>query len=169
MALADRLGMVAVFLGLLAIAIPILWPDKKWVGWLCLGMAGAFLVYWLFLEIKSWDAIYDLYQKAPVKSTLIVFVGAGLLASALWVLLFRSKPAGAFENSANEKPINGAPLIFMKGYGIKPPNIGWVQLACDAIAPYRREYVVVVAERVTNSLLKNLVFEAFSFSVLSFR
>jgi len=53
MEVGNRWGVSGMILGLLAIAIPVLWPDKKWVGWVCLAAALVVMAIWLWLEIRS--------------------------------------------------------------------------------------------------------------------
>jgi hypothetical protein len=36
MSLGDRLGWAGLIMAFLGIALAFLWPDKKWIGWLCL-------------------------------------------------------------------------------------------------------------------------------------
>src|SRR5260370_22773128 len=45
---------VGVVMALGGTAITLLWPDKRWIGWLCLSGAGSLLVIWLAFEIRHW-------------------------------------------------------------------------------------------------------------------
>jgi hypothetical protein len=46
MGLGDHLGFLGVVLALVGIAIAVLWPTRKWIGWTCLGLAAIVLVLW---------------------------------------------------------------------------------------------------------------------------
>lgn len=53
----DRLDVVGFVVGvvmaLVGVGVQILWPDKKWIGWLCLVVAGLVLACWASFEIKE--------------------------------------------------------------------------------------------------------------------
>lgn len=53
MSLGDRLGIVGLIVALVAIAVTYLWPDRKWIGWLSLLLAGSLLLSWAVLETKA--------------------------------------------------------------------------------------------------------------------
>src|SRR5712692_5977577 len=53
MSFDSRVGIAGLFVGLVGIALMYLWPDKKWIGWLFLGVAGILLVGWAVLEVKQ--------------------------------------------------------------------------------------------------------------------
>ena len=48
-----RLGIAGLFMGLVGIAASILWPDEKWIGWICLFVATCLLLYWAAIEIRQ--------------------------------------------------------------------------------------------------------------------
>jgi len=50
MAFADRLGVGALIMSLIGIAITILWPTQRWIGWTALGFSACLGVWWLWLE-----------------------------------------------------------------------------------------------------------------------
>jgi hypothetical protein len=52
-----------------------------------------------------------------------------------------------------ETPKPGAPLIFVKGYGIKQPDIVWANFSCEDLVPYRNDYLIVLVSRVTNRMV----------------
>jgi hypothetical protein len=87
MSLADRLGLAGLVLGLLAIAAPYLWPDRKWIGWLSLSAAIVLTVMWGWLEIRPRASAF--YLTHPVKSTFAVFMLGGILAVGVWLLVMR--------------------------------------------------------------------------------
>jgi len=71
----------------LGIATMYLWPDKRWIGWLCLLFAVALLLYWPWREFGIQAT--NLYQKHPVISTVAAFICGGCIASGLWFLIAR--------------------------------------------------------------------------------
>lgn len=87
MSLGDRLGLVGVILGLIAIAAPYLWPDKKWIGWISLSLAAVLIAMWSWLEFKP--HVISFYRAYPVRSTVLVFVCSGLLGSSFWLWMIR--------------------------------------------------------------------------------
>jgi hypothetical protein len=85
MALADRLGLAALILGLVAIAAPMLWPDKKWIGWVSLGFALLLAVIWASLELGS--SVSRFGRSHVALSSIAVFVVSGVIGAALWLLI----------------------------------------------------------------------------------
>jgi hypothetical protein len=53
MGLGDRLGFVGILLALIGIAITLLWPTKRWIGWVCLVLAGILGLSWAGLEFRD--------------------------------------------------------------------------------------------------------------------
>jgi hypothetical protein len=51
--LGSRLGLAGVALALFSIAAFYLWPDKKWIGWVCLVAAALLLLVWGVEEAKQ--------------------------------------------------------------------------------------------------------------------
>lgn len=91
MALADRVGLGGLILTLASLAIAILWPNKKWVGWASLGLAVVLSAIWLWLEIRTPTA--NFFSSHPVLSTITVFTVGGILASSAWLWAMRSSAA----------------------------------------------------------------------------
>lgn len=54
MQLGDHLGFAGIVVGLVGIALTILWPTKRWVGALCLAAAVMLGVLWGGLAYQSW-------------------------------------------------------------------------------------------------------------------
>jgi hypothetical protein len=52
LSLGDRLGIVGLIMAIFGIAITILWPDKKWVGWTFLAVGILACLGWGWLEFK---------------------------------------------------------------------------------------------------------------------
>lgn len=90
MSFADRLGLVGVILALFAIAAPYLWPDKKWIGWICISSAIALVVLWVWLEIG--DRAFSAHRQHPVKTGIFIFIAGGSIATALWLLVLSTVP-----------------------------------------------------------------------------
>jgi hypothetical protein len=87
--LADRMGIAGLILALAGIAVSILWPDKKWIGWLAFCLAGVLVLWWGWVEVRPWAI--NIYRNYPVKSTLLVFMCGGIVASSLWIWLTRGR------------------------------------------------------------------------------
>jgi hypothetical protein len=85
MSFGDRLGLVGVFLALIALAATYLWPDKKWIGWIALFCAVALLVAWGWLEFGA--ELPRLSFTYPIRTGIAVFIVGGCLALALWALV----------------------------------------------------------------------------------
>jgi hypothetical protein len=51
MSVDGRVGLAGLIVALLGIAAFYLWPDKKWIGWLALSGAAAFILVWAWLEL----------------------------------------------------------------------------------------------------------------------
>ena len=117
MSFADRLGFAGLIMAFFSIAAAILWPDKKWIGWLSLVAAGTLLVWWLFLEIRT--KIPNLYQNYPIRSTLLVFLFGGVFAVSIWLLLIRA-PAPS-SHQAEEKPKPYSPLPVSPNEPVEAP------------------------------------------------
>src|SRR2546430_3092247 len=80
--LGDRLGLAGVVLALAGIAVPILWPEKKWIGWLSLASAMVLIGAWVWMECAPW--ILGFSRNHRLISTLIVFLFCGVVGAALW-------------------------------------------------------------------------------------
>jgi hypothetical protein len=91
--IGERLGVAGLIMALIGIAVPILWPDKKIIGWICLTAALNLLAWWLWIESRS--QIPDFYQRSPLKSTLAVFLIGGVLAASAWLLIMQGKSVAA--------------------------------------------------------------------------
>jgi hypothetical protein len=81
MSFADRLGIAGLFVAIVGIAAPYLWPDAKIIGWIALGLAGALVLAWPVLEIKR--------RMGEAKLSLLMSVGVGgvvgsIAAALIW-------------------------------------------------------------------------------------
>ncbi len=81
MSLGDRLGIVGVVVALFAIAAPYLWPDRKWIGWLSLILAGVLLLGWAVLEIQG--RVRNGYASL-IWSVAAGMVIGGVVAALIW-------------------------------------------------------------------------------------
>jgi len=106
MSLGDRFGLAGLIVGLFAIAAFYLWPDKKWIGWLCLSAALSLGVIWLWRELQP--QIPNFYRNYPVRSTFIVFICGGFLAIVVWLLVMKETLA-PHELPANPATIEAPP------------------------------------------------------------
>jgi hypothetical protein len=85
MLFGDRLGLAGAILTLFALAATILWPDKRWIGWLSLSCAAGLLVLWIRLEVGV--DLPDFRFRHPVLFSVFVFIVSGCLAVSLLRLL----------------------------------------------------------------------------------
>jgi hypothetical protein len=93
MSLGDRLGIVGLIVAFVAIATTYLWPDKKWIGWISLCVAGVLLLAWAVLEIRQKSGATQL----PMLSSLAIGGVVGMtIAALIWY-------------SASPKPTNQLP------------------------------------------------------------
>jgi hypothetical protein len=53
MQLGDHLGFAGLAMALIGIAIAVLWPNKRWIGYLCLVGAVGLLIWWGTLAYKA--------------------------------------------------------------------------------------------------------------------
>ena len=53
MQLGDRLGWASLVMTFIGIGTAILWPAKRWIGWICLVCALALGIVWGYLELKD--------------------------------------------------------------------------------------------------------------------
>jgi len=53
MSLGDRLGFAGLLVAVIGVALVYLWPDKRWIGWLSLGIAAILAAGWATLEIRE--------------------------------------------------------------------------------------------------------------------
>ena len=49
----SRIGMGGLIMAFLGIALPLLFPDKKWIGWICLAAGAVLGLIWITREIPS--------------------------------------------------------------------------------------------------------------------
>ncbi len=76
-----------VILALLGIAFTILWPDRRWIGWTCLGAAIGLALWWVCLEFRG-EAIVTFRETHPIWTAALVFLSSGAAATTLWLLMF---------------------------------------------------------------------------------
>ncbi len=86
--LGARLGIAGVFLALFSIAAFYIWPDKKWIGWVCLVIAVVLLLAWGIAEIRVFLRPRELSLPTP---SLVFVLGAPLgdNASSVWMMVLR--------------------------------------------------------------------------------
>jgi hypothetical protein len=112
---SDRIGTAALIMTFIGLGITILWPDKRWLGWLFLGIGLIGACLWLRVElpvIRSWC------HKNKTATFIGSFVVCGTLGSCLiYALLSRdgapslllANPAGKTEQSTSS-PSSSQPL-----------------------------------------------------------
>jgi hypothetical protein len=63
---SDRLGIAGIILAPLGIAIAILWPMVRWVGWLALIVAIGLCLYWVAIELRQETPSFVFVFGAPL-------------------------------------------------------------------------------------------------------
>ena len=53
MSLGDRLGFAGLLVAVIGVGLVYLWPDKRWIGWVCVGIAALLATSWGTLELKQ--------------------------------------------------------------------------------------------------------------------
>src|SRR5437588_12225149 len=53
MSFGDRVGIAGLAMALIGIAVAILWPDKKWIGYVALGLSVVLVTGWIVFEVKE--------------------------------------------------------------------------------------------------------------------
>lgn len=79
--LGSRLGLLGATLALFSIAAFYMWPDKKWIGWVCLVFAGSLVLVWGVYEVR------EKIENSTASLVVSIFVGCligGLLAGLVW-------------------------------------------------------------------------------------
>lgn len=113
MSLGDRFGLAGVILTLFGIAAAILWPDKRWIGWVSLSCAGLLLIVWLRLEVRA--NLPDFSFRHPVWFFVFVFIVGGCVAITLVRLLLPMKAPPQIGSSVNTttaaKPTERPPTL----------------------------------------------------------
>jgi hypothetical protein len=83
--LGSRLGIVGVVLALFSIAALYLWPDKKWIGWVCLLAAALLLLVWGVEEAKQ-------FMSGGKSLVFSIAVGC-LLGGGIGAIVWKSLPS----------------------------------------------------------------------------
>ena len=87
----SRIGLAGLVVGVIGIAIAILWPDKKWIGWLFLIVGAGILLYWGVIELR--------HSISSTRASLIISIAFGsLLGGVAAYLVWQSA------SSEREKP-----------------------------------------------------------------
>ncbi len=91
--LSDRLGIGGLALTLITLAVPILWPDRKLVGWLFFSSAIALLIAWTILEFREFRSRVTSNKRRSrgmrlSKKAGLVIVGIVLIALAIFFALW---------------------------------------------------------------------------------
>jgi hypothetical protein len=75
--LGTRLGFAGVVLALFSIGAFYIWPDKKWIGGICLFLAAALALAWVVTELRHKS------RGVPVPTPSFVFLFGVPLATTL--------------------------------------------------------------------------------------
>jgi hypothetical protein len=72
-------GLIVAFIGT---AITILWPTKRWIGWMFLAAAAGLAVWWLVQEFKMPLIVFS--EKNRIVSTMLVSLCAAAVFGLIW-------------------------------------------------------------------------------------
>jgi hypothetical protein len=125
MGLGERIGLLGVILALFGIAATILWPDKKWIGWLSLVCAIGVLGAWVWMEWS--EPIVRFGRNYKIASLLIVFILGGLLASASWLMLTWN----SLGKPDQEQSSDSSPKPYEQQAGAKPSSFDPIEISIE--------------------------------------
>jgi hypothetical protein len=103
-----RLGVGALIVAFLSIASFYLWPDEKWIGWLCLLAALTLGAMWLWLETRphrGFMATIGLFTIIGAASGGVV----GAIAGAVWFATHKSPAPATKTDELSQKPTPAPP------------------------------------------------------------
>jgi hypothetical protein len=140
MSLGDRLGSAGLIVALFGIAAMYLWPDKKWIGWLCLVVAALLCVYWLRIELNSTRVFFTATRTWLRAYKLIVIIACGTLGGAIGLAFgvaagrgrWLVQPALPISAPKVGASIPQNDIRFFGGYNVRPPSLGSSKLP-DAV------------------------------------
>jgi hypothetical protein len=102
LSLGDRLGIAGLIMALLGIAAAYIWPDKKWIGWVCLFLAAGLFLFWGVAELKQ--------QVRGATASLVISICIGcIVGGGVAAILWFSSPPREPESAPISKP--AAPSI----------------------------------------------------------
>jgi hypothetical protein len=102
----SRIGLAGLALALFGIAANYLWPDKKWIGWICMVLAAILLLYWGILEISQY---FGTGRVSLVASIVLGCILGGGIATLIWFSATSEKSeAGAIPKVHKEGSNSGA-------------------------------------------------------------
>src|ERR1035438_6338780 len=80
---SGRLGWAGLIMAPFGIAATYIWPDKKWIGWVCLVLAAILLLWWGTAEIRQ-------YFGGGHKSLIVAIIVGCLLGGGMGALLWHA-------------------------------------------------------------------------------
>lgn len=120
MSLGDRLGIAGLIVGVIAIAVPFLWPTKKWIGKLSLAVAGALVVGWGVLEYWAKP------EMQPAQSASTAQASTSTPASAATAdqptVHLAPEPSGSSAGTSGKKTIQSTAV----SHGNQSPSVGTI-------------------------------------------
>ncbi|MGA2716909.1 MAG: hypothetical protein ABSG41_27800 [Bryobacteraceae bacterium] len=75
MSIGDRAGIAGLIMAFIGIALPLLFPDKKWIGWVCFGVGALLGIAWLVFELKN--------ALGGTRASLVLTICGGALIGAI--------------------------------------------------------------------------------------
>lgn len=113
-------------------------------------------------EMALLKGFHEYWKARPYAGYVIVASIGAMLACGFWWLTGRLsvRPETNLGKGLEVPPLltpdkglkPGGPLIDVRAYGAGPEVI-WAKFSCDELIPYRNDHVVVLAARVTNSMV----------------
>ncbi len=80
------MGLAGLIVALFSIAAFYLWPEKRFIGWMCLLAAAILSASWLWAEFPL--IMKEFGRENPIASSLAVGMAVGIIAGASWYLYF---------------------------------------------------------------------------------
>lgn len=139
MSFGDRIGVAGFILSLISTSVTLLWPDKKWIGWLSLFFAAATLLGWGWMEFGA--NIPTLRVRYPILSSIVVFMLGGCVSVSLWMLVV---PRSAQQTDQLPKTRDGLGAVpsTLPAEAVRPAPagfIGFLGQVVDGYAPMMQE------------------------------
>jgi hypothetical protein len=109
MSTSDRFGWAALLMTPIGVAIAILWPTQRWLGWTLLGFAGLLAAIWIVKELRlkfGNNAIF------PTLELLVCFCA---ILFIIWASAYPTSARGEFA----QQPSHDPPFVAPKGPGIR--------------------------------------------------
>ena len=136
-------------MALVGIAITILWPDKRWIGWVCFGLASILVIGWLSFELKRW--LGDTWASLGLAITIGAIIG-GAVSVAIWY--------GAPSPEAKAEPFSAevrSALVYSESAPLTNYMAGYPTMFGNTASPiFYLAYIRITNTQDVNSTISDL-------------